>query len=278
MLLEANEGAVDPDYFQFYLTTRSGSHAASEVTGAGYEAHLEACSPGFIYVGTLKKYSPIPIRVEVHDVEPESSPEAWQHVVEDSFVGDGVLDVLSWPDEPAFRVATPVGTLRVRAQWAGLEAGLAEGMRDDGSSDEHLELRIWPAPAAPRRVLRWWHGWRLPDPRPAAPDGRVQIEGVDEVMKRITGRMRSLPVYFASMAEAPELPGGGGTTALIWGDLDDGSWWADGYAERRVLRRVTEDEVRALVARAKPMPRGIVKLPKDSRWSSMLKSVGLRED
>ena len=277
MISEARDGSVDPDYFQFYLQTRTGPHASDAVTGAGYEAHLEASSPGFIYVGTLKKYSPTPIRLEVHDADPGPPSERWQHVAEVSFTGDGMLAVLSWPGDIVFSVTTAVGPLRLRAQWAGLEPGLAEGLREDGSSDEHLELQVWPAPHSQPRVLRWWSGWKLPDPSAQAPDGREQIEGLDDVMKRITGRMRALPITFGSMAEAPELPGGGGTCSLIWGDLDDGSWWVDGYTERRVMRRVTQDEVRALMARARPMPRGMVKPPRDARWTAMLSSIGLRE-
>jgi hypothetical protein len=276
MLIAAREGIVNPGYFQFYLSTRSGTHAADQVSGAGYETHLEASAPGFIYVGTLKKYSATPIRVEVHDQEPDAPSAEWQHVVDVSITGDGVINVLSWPADIALSVPTPAGPLRVRAKWAGLEEGLGEGLREDGSSDERIELQIWPSTHAPGEVLRWWTGWRLPDASSRAPDGREQIEGVDEVMERIQGRMRPIPVHFDNIAKAPELPGGGGGfCSVIWGDPADGTWWVDGYAARRVLRPVSDDEVRQLIRGARPMPRGMVQLPPDARFDAMLRRVGL---
>jgi hypothetical protein len=276
MLIAAREGTVEPDYFQFYLSTGSGTHAADQVSGTGYETHLEASAPGFIYVGTLKKYSETPIRLEVHDTEPGAPSAEWQHVVDVSINGDGGINVLSWPADLAFAVPTPVGPLRVRAKWAGLDEGLAEGLREDGSSDEHLELQIWPSPHAPREVVRWWKGWRLPDASSTAPDGREQIEGVDEVVARIQGRMRPIPVLFDNITGASELPGGGGGfCSVIWGDPADGSWWADGYAARRVLRPVSDDEVRKLIRGARPMPRGMVELQPDPRFNAMLRRVGL---
>ncbi len=55
MLIERRDGSVQPDYFQFYLKASNAEHTSDQVTGEGYETHLEATSPGFVYVGTLKK-------------------------------------------------------------------------------------------------------------------------------------------------------------------------------------------------------------------------------
>src|SRR5258708_23124617 len=97
MVIERRDGSVEPDYFQFDLKTLSGDHTADDVTEAGYEAHLEATSAGFVYIGTLKKYSATPVSVEVHDTEPDLPGDDWQHVAEVSLMGDGVIEVLSWP-------------------------------------------------------------------------------------------------------------------------------------------------------------------------------------
>ena len=278
MLIEAREGSVEPDYFQFYLKTRGSAYAADRVSGVGYEAHLEATSPGFVYVGTLKKFHATPVRVEVHDAEPDPPAPKWQHVAEVSFTGDGLIEVLSWPGEVVFSIPTPAGPLRLRAMWAGLEPGLSEGLPEDRPSDEHLELQVWPAPHAERNVLRWWEEWDLPPPSPAAPDGRRQIEGVDEVVRHLSAGLRLAPVGFGWGPDRPTLPGGAsGYCVSIWGDPRDTTWWVDGYDVRRTMRTATVVEVRDLVRRAHPQNPGAIRLPPDPRWTAMLESIGLTE-
>lgn len=273
------EGTVEPDYGQFYLKTESADHTSDSVTEPGYEAHLEATAPGFIFVATLKKFYSTPIRVEILDQEPGPPSAEWQHVAEVSFTGDGKLHVLSWPADVAFTVPTPTGSLRLRASWASLEPDLFEGLREDGSSAEHLMFQIWPAPPAERQVLRWWAEWLLPSPSSTAPDGRRQIEGQDEVMAFLTsGKLRLLPVGFEAR-DAEPLPGGGtGYSGLIWGDPRDGTWWVDGTDVRRVLRMVSTDEVRALASHAKPTPLHWYALPPDPRWDAMLASIGFEPE
>jgi len=277
MLVDAREGSVSPDYFAFYLKTDTGTHSSDSVTAEGNEIHLEAPTPGFVYVGTLKKFGGTPLRVEVHDREPAEPEAKWQHAVEVSIAGDANIRVVHWPGEEAFSVPTPSGPLRLRVKWAGLDPELlGEGLREDLTSDEHLEIQVWPAGQAPRRVLRWWSEWHLPPPAPSAPDGRPQIEGTDEVVLRIAGRMRPLPFMFASMLSAPEMPGGGpARCTLIWGNVADGTWWVDGYAERRILRPASDNEVRALLPHAKEMPALGVGHSADPRWSAMLSRIGL---
>jgi hypothetical protein len=111
MLIERRDGSVAPDYFQFYLKASNADHASDHVTGEGYETHLEAPSPGFVYVGTLTKFLTTPVRVEVHDTEPAVPGTEWQHVAEVSLTNDGVIDVLSG------RGMSPSGSqpLRVRS-------------------------------------------------------------------------------------------------------------------------------------------------------------------
>jgi hypothetical protein len=272
MLIERRDGSVEPDYFQFYLRTRRGEHTADHVTDAGYEAHLEATSAGFVYVGTLKKYSATPVSVEVHDAEPELPGDEWQHVADVSLTGDGVIEVLSWPAERALSVPTPEGPLRLRVMWAGLDP--------DDESKEHLALLLWPAPLADREVLRWWSYWKLQPPSATAPDGRRQIEGQVEVARYLQGGFRSVPISFA-MTQAipgPPLPGGpSGYSVGIWGDPRDGTWWVDGYAGRRTLRPATEDEVRSLIRLAEPRRPELRDRRPDPRWTAMLLKIGFTE-
>lgn len=69
-------------------------------------------------------------------------------MVEVSLSGDGSIEVLSWPGDVEFTVATLIGLLRLRAHWAGLLPGLIEGLGEDGESDERLMFQLWPTPIA----------------------------------------------------------------------------------------------------------------------------------
>lgn len=280
MLIESTQGSVHPDYYQFYVKTPSAEWASDQVTEAGYEAHLEAPNPGFIYVGTLKKFYPTPVRVEVHDSEPDDLSDDWAHVAEVSFDGDRRLEVNNWGGDPAFSVPTPDGSLRLRAGWAGLERDLPEGLREDGTSQEHILLQIWPALRSERRVLRWWSEWDLKPPTDAAPDGRPQIEGQERVVEALSSGLRPLPVDFiGGYGKRPALPGGeSGQCVAICGDPRTGTWWIDGYAERRTLRIATTEEVRGLLAHTRPTVLTNVTYPSDRRWDAMLESIGLRPE
>jgi hypothetical protein len=259
------------------LRTGAGEHAPGDVSSIGYEVHLEATTPRFVYVGTEKKFKPTPVTVEVHEREPDLPPEEWQHVVEASVTGDGAIEVLSWgSNDPAMKVPAPAGPLRLRALWRGLVPGLAEGLPDEGNSDERLMFQIWPAPAAERRVLRWWSEWVLPAPTLVAPDGRRQIEGLEEVVLKLRS-LSPVPIAFPyppGGTPPPPLPGGSGACVCVWGDPEDGSWWVDGYAPRRTLRVASEDEVRALVRLSQPLP-NLWQMPTDPGWIAMLRSIGV---
>lgn len=277
MLIESREGSVDPDYFQFYVKTPSAEWASDRVTEAGYEAHLEAPSAGFIYVGTLKRFSDTPVRVEVHDSEPRDLSEDWAHVAEVSFEGNGRLEVQSWGGDLAFAIPTPDGSLRLRAGWAGLESDLSEGLREDGTSAEHIILQIWPAPRAGRRVLRWWPEWERKPPTDTAPDGRRQIDGLEGVMEALSSGLRRVPVDFSNQyGRRQPMPGGDtGQCVGIYGDPRNGTWWIDGYDERRTLRIATPEEVRKLLSGTGPTVFKNLTYPTDPRWDAMLESIGL---
>jgi hypothetical protein len=282
MLIEAREGSVDPDYFQFYVKTPSAEWASAEVTELGYEAHLEAPSQSFIYVGTLKKFSDTPVRVEVHDSEPSALSNDWLHAAEVSFVGDERLEVVSWNGDVVVTIQTTNGPLRLRAAWAGLEPELIEeGRREDGTSDERILLQIWPAPLAERRILRWWSEWERKPPSGTAPDGRRQIDGLEGVMESLASGLRRVPVDFTNQyGRHPPMPGGDtGQCVAIWGDPRDGTWWIDGYDERRTLRTATPEEVRNFLPDTVPtVMKDYFRYDSEPRWDAMLESIGLRPD
>ena len=152
-------GVVEPDYFQFYAR-REGAEWLAGATHEVYRNRLWT-DGGFVVVSTLRKFGTTRITVEVLAGEPKLPGDEWQHVAEVSLDAGGPLEVLSWPgdQEPRSTHEIPACPVRLRVLWGGLVAGQFEGMDDEGDSDEHLALQIWPAQTAPPAVLRAWDSW-----------------------------------------------------------------------------------------------------------------------
>lgn len=267
MIVTTRDAVVGVDYHQFYLNDTAGSWDEDQLTDADFEAHL-ASYGGFVYVGTGRQWGSMPLRLEVHDAEPSHAVEA-QHVAEVSVVTGGSLGVYSWGENhPECVVELPPGPVRLRALWAGL---LGDADQDDDYEDvDRMVLQLWPAPESPRRVLRCWREWALPEPAPRSADGRRQVEGLEEVLARLD-ELQRLPLAFPNDNSVP-FPGEPSSPFLVsvYADLRDGSWWADGYGTRRTLREITEDEVKELmrVAHVSPHPENA-----DPRLREMLRRV-----
>lgn len=155
------DGVVEPDYFQFYAV-RAGADWPLDLLGdrETYRNHLWT-DGGFVVVSTVRKFGTTPVSLHVVAQEPEPPSGHWQHVAEVSLVGDGPLQILSWPGDegPRSEHEIPRGPVRLRVHWGGLVPDRREGMDEQGDSDEHLSLVVWSAPAAPFAVLRDWGSW-----------------------------------------------------------------------------------------------------------------------
>jgi hypothetical protein len=152
------EVVVEPDFGQFYLRRQDADWQSDAVPADGYERLLWS-SGTFVMVGTVRKYGPTPLRVQVLDSAPEMLPDdPWKHVVEDSLGPGGDLEVFSWPgDQPVMTVSVPHHAVRLRVGWAGLdEANDFEGLDEHGNSEEHLLVQVWPQEVSPANVRRWW--------------------------------------------------------------------------------------------------------------------------
>lgn len=152
-------GVVEPDYFQFYAK-RVGAEWLSGATDETYRHRLWT-DGGFVVISTLRKFGTTPLTLDVVADEPAPPSGCWQHVAEVSLDGGGALEILSWPgdQEPRSKHEIPVGSVRLRVHWGGLAPGLREGMDEQGKSNEHLALIVWPAPIAPFATLREWDSW-----------------------------------------------------------------------------------------------------------------------
>ena len=235
---------VEPDYGQFYL--RRGGHDdwhSGDVPFLGYERRLWS-SGTFVVVLTDRKYGTTSVQVQVVGDVPTAAPAPqWQHVVEDSLVAGGDLEIFNWGGhEPVANVPLPSGPVRLRVAWSGLVENRFEGLDEDGNSDEHLLIQVWPQEPADPAVLRWWGEWDLPAPSPSSVDGRRQIEGLEPVLEALA----SLELVHRCPHPYPHLPGSTeahNSTVAIYQDQREGSWWADGYDVRRTLREITDQEV-----------------------------------
>jgi len=236
---------VEPDYGQFYARRAGAPWASADVPSEGYERALWS-DGAFVYIGTYRRYGTTSVEVSTLTGPPiDDADPAWQHVAEVSLDPGGDLEIFSWgADVPVATVPIEAGPVRLRVLWRGLVGGRFEGMDDDGESDEGLGLLIWPEPPREAAVLRWWEHWHLPPPSSTAPDGRRQIEGLEDVVERLPALELVVPLGHPS----PPMPGGGPGSSVhaLLRDPADGSWWVDGYDVRRTLREIAEPVARSL--------------------------------
>jgi hypothetical protein len=238
-----HETLVEPDYGQFYLCRAGADWQSADVPSDGYERHLWS-SGSFVMVGTVRRYGTTKLEIRVHDSAPEVlAADLWHHVVEESLEPGGDLEVYSWDGgEPVATVPVPHQAVRFRVSWAGLdEENTFEGMNENGESDEHLLLQVWPQEVGRPNVLRCWPPLDLPPPSDRSADGRRQIEGLEEVM----AQWDHLELLSRLTHPYPSLPGSTqehSSTNAIHRDRRDGTLWADGSDVRRTLREISHDE------------------------------------
>ena len=159
------DGEMPVQYRYIYL------HPANDdqPDGFGRDGQLNglcgASIPGALSMTTGLHSGEVPLRVEALDAEPEVG-DRWEEVVEVSFSSD-VTDLTLASFEHFEPVALPApGTYRVRFSASGMDEASETDWRDAGEPviDRYL-LQLWPAPAAPDRILRqtsrsaaYWHG------------------------------------------------------------------------------------------------------------------------
>lgn len=229
---------------------RGGSNTwhSADVPSLGYERYLWS-SGTFVYLGTVRRYGTTSVRVEVLDAPPTATPDGqWQHVVEESLVAGGDLEIFDWSDDaPVATIPIPLAPVRFRVCWSGLsEANRYEGLDENGNSDEHLLVQIWAQEVAGPAVLRWWPPLELPAPSDRSADGRRQFEGLELAMEAI-GRMELVARFDHPYPAA--LPGSTqqhSSINALYREPQDGTLWVDGYDVRRTLREITPIEAEAL--------------------------------
>lgn len=151
MLIQQNTQTLYASHHQFYV--EDGKHPGDTGDPSFWtpEASRDglAETDGTLGIGTAS-YAHVRVCTEIHDAEPPLDLEFWDHVVEASLnLKSGTLRVIGCLDETGVEFALPPGDYRVRCGSANLA-----GAADSGEGADWYQVQVWPAPPAPRRVLK----------------------------------------------------------------------------------------------------------------------------
>lgn len=140
------------DYFQFYLQDEAADGNLGESWTMEAVERLLALAPGTVGVGTVRNTN-VPVAVEVHDAEPGSDIDSWDHVTECSFkVPTGRIVIAGCTDyfPDAARIEVKPGTYRARISYGALRTLSKNGL--DGS--DHYRVQLWQATEIEPRVVK----------------------------------------------------------------------------------------------------------------------------
>jgi len=148
------QGEIFADYHQLYLRDEAHPDLPDDYTDENIERRIMA-GPTAIILHTERNMM-VPVRVEWHSQRPAFEEDAYQHVVEASFVcqsGQLVLAGMTDNEDDSPRLPVKAGPIGVRANLSGLDTLSEDGL--DGN-DSYL-LQLWPE-SEPQgvNVLKAW--------------------------------------------------------------------------------------------------------------------------
>jgi len=140
------------DYFQFDLQDEAADGNLGEGWNEEAVARLLAIAPGTVGVGTVRNMN-VPVTVEIHDAEPDSDVDSWDHVTECSLdVPTGRIVIAGCTDyfPDAARIGVTPGTYRARISYGSLDTLSNDGL--DGR--DHYRVQLWQGSATEPHVLK----------------------------------------------------------------------------------------------------------------------------
>jgi hypothetical protein len=142
------------DYFQFYIQDEAATGDLSQAWSEETTSRMLAIAPGVIGVGTVRNMD-VPVRVEIHESEPDTDSSEWDHIVEASLnVTSGRVVIAGCTDffPDAMRIEIPPSTYRARVSYGALNTLSEDGL----SGSDHYRMQLWLAPSIAVRVLKQW--------------------------------------------------------------------------------------------------------------------------
>jgi hypothetical protein len=140
------------DYHQFYLWDRgTNPQAPIDYTQEDVERRIKT-GPNVVVIQPERNMT-VAVEVEIHDAEPPSDPEDWDHIAEASLhLPTGQLQVHECTGGVVADFRVEPGWYRVRSFHAGFDT------IDEGGLEGHDHYRVvlWPAPPADLAVVKQW--------------------------------------------------------------------------------------------------------------------------
>ena len=95
----------------------------------------------------------VPVRVEIHPLEPLEVLQDWDHVVECSINSPtGRLSIYGCTSPPAAWLTVESGYYQVKMLYAGLDTL----SNYDLDGDDHYKIVLWPGASRPLQVIKRW--------------------------------------------------------------------------------------------------------------------------
>lgn len=152
------EGVVLADYSQVELHAGIGG-VVDLPADTGLASALD---DEYAILTVARQYGDVPVRIEVHDGPPPDDP-AWDAAVELSLRSGDEVRVTGWAGAGLLAAPVPRGvTLRARYAVRDGQAGSEQFRAGDGwqaAAAERYVLQLWPAPAAPARLVTASSPW-----------------------------------------------------------------------------------------------------------------------
>ena len=151
-LLKSIDLTLFADYYQFYLQDETMGEDWSDAWNQEATDRMLAVAPGVVAVGTARNFY-VPVQLELHDEEPKSDLESWDHAVECELRVDSgciaVAGVTENHDETARFQVTP-GVYRVRVSYGSLKEISDDRLQDN----DHYRVQLWLGSIAAPRILK----------------------------------------------------------------------------------------------------------------------------
>lgn len=140
------------DYFQFYVCDGHFATDISTVWDVVAADRMLAVGADLLAVGTARNMD-VPLRLEVHDVEPASDISEWDQVIDCGLsLSGGTVIAFGCTDNPddAERFSVQPGSYKARVSYANLNDLSADGL--EGS--DIYRVQLWPGEVGSIAVLK----------------------------------------------------------------------------------------------------------------------------